>query len=130
MAEILVDGPTMRAYTAWLSARAAVPGFDPYYAEEALRFELTDGDLLVGPGDVTVSPAPCGVPLASPRAAASLTVCGIGPKDAAACFGAIDGARTTAEARAAARVDPRAWELLVAHTFGKLLFAPMALAEL
>src|SRR3954471_23997216 len=112
----LVDGDTVRAYAAWLSARAAVPGFDPYYAQEALRFELGGGDVLVGPGDVTVSPAPCGVLLASARAAASLTICGIGPKDAAACFGAIDGARTTAEARAAASVAPASWELLVAHT--------------
>src|SRR4051812_47624121 len=112
MTEILVDASAMRAYTAWLSAKAAASGFDPYYAQEALRFELTDGDLLVGPGDVTVSPAPCGVLLASARAASSLTVCGIGPEDAAACFGAIDGARTTAEARAAASVAPATWELL------------------
>jgi hypothetical protein len=126
----LVDAPTVQAYTAWLSARAKIMGFDPYYAEEALRFELADGDVLVGPGDVTVSPAPCGVRLDSARAAASFTVCGIGPKEAAACFGAIDGARTLAEARAASTVPPGAWELLVSHGFGKLLFAPMALAAL
>src|SRR4249920_3596959 len=90
----LVDADTVRAYTAWLSGPAAVPGFDPYYAAEALRFELADADILVGPGDVSVSAAPCGVLLGSARAAASLTVCGIGPREATACFRAIDGVRT------------------------------------
>src|SRR5882672_5236945 len=126
----LVDAPTVQAYTAWLSVRAAVGGFDPYYAEEALRFELADGDVLVGAGDVTVSPAPCGGRLGSARASASFTACGIGPKDAEACFVAIDGTRTAAEAREASAVSPSTWELLVSHGFGKLLFAPMALAEL
>jgi hypothetical protein len=129
-APALVDAETIRAYSAWLSKRAAIPGFDPYYSAEALRFELGEGDVLFVPGDLTVSPAPCGVLLGSARAAASLTVCGIGRDEAAACVGAIDGVRTAGEARAASAVAARAWDLLVANTFGKLVFAPVALAAL
>jgi hypothetical protein len=116
-------------YADWLSS-ASTTSFDPYYSEQTLRFAPRDGDVLVGPGDVTARPASCGVLLESARAGASLTVCGIDRATALACFGALDGVRTVAEARAASGAGTAAWELFVARTFGTFSFAPLVLSDL
>ena len=119
----------MREYRAFL-ARGDGASFDPYYAEEIRRFEARDDDVLVGPGDVSARPASCGALLESARAGVSTTVCGIGVQSALACFAALDGSLTVAAAPAAAGVGPDAWRVLLDAAFGKLVFAPLALAEL
>ncbi|HVW29869.1 MAG TPA: hypothetical protein VHC69_31110 [Polyangiaceae bacterium] len=129
VAKMTLSPDAAREYRAFLDG-AKDGSFDPYYAEEIRRFEVRDDDVLVGPGDVSVRPAACGSLLESARAGAATTVCGVGVEDARACFAALDGARTAVEARAAARVAAATWRVFLEGAFGKLVFAPLALAEL
>jgi hypothetical protein len=129
MPERTLSPDRAREYRAFLDG-ANDGSFDPYYAEEIRRFETRDDDVLVGPGDVSVRPAACGVLLESARAGVSTTVCGLGVADARACFAALDGVRTVAQVRAAAGAAPGTWRVFLEGAFGKLVFAPLALAEL
>lgn len=104
--------------------------FDPYYSDEIVRFELRDDDVLVSAGDVSVTPADCGVTLVSERARARLLACGVGSTDVRAVLEAIDGTRTAAEVRRASGVSPAAFRTLVERAFGVVLFAPHAVAGL
>jgi hypothetical protein len=124
----LLSRDTASRYAAWLREVSADPSFDPYYSEEILRFEPRDGDVLVVPQGVSVAPASCGVAVAA--AGALSTVCGVTPADASAILAAVDGRRTSGEIRAAARVSAAAWNAFRDGLFGKVLFAPAALAEL
>jgi hypothetical protein len=116
------------AYSAW--ARQGASAGDPYYSENAVRFEPRDEDVLLVPKDVRVGPADCGVSLTSASARADLGVCGIAVSEASAVLAAIDGVRSAAEVRRVSGVRDEAWRAFATKAFGVLLFAPHAVAAL
>jgi hypothetical protein len=127
--EPVVDDATRRAYAIYrrdLSGR----GFDPYYSEEIPRFELRDDDVLVVPRDARVEPDGCGAVLVSTQAHARLEVCGVSETDAVRALAAIDGVRTFGEVRRTAGIDGPSWDRIASAAFGRLIFAPSAVAAL
>jgi len=126
----VVDEATANAYRAFLRDGGLAPALDPYYADQTVRFELRDGDVLVSPGDLLVGPAPCGALISSSSANARVDVCGIEVSEAEAIARAIDGRRSLREVRAASNVSDAAWTVFVARCFGVAVFAPSAIAFL
>jgi len=115
-----------RRYAEFLrTSREAIE--NPYYAEEAVRFEVRDGDLLVAPADLRVRSSACGVLLSSERARAQVEVCGVDEVQAKRLVEHMDGEHDAAAIR---REGADAFEKLRERAFGVVLFAPLAVAEL
>jgi hypothetical protein len=118
-------------YVNWLRQGAAERIEDDYLFEKAaVRFEPHSEDVLVADPTLRVESQGAGTLLVSARAQAALPLSGVSAaraRDLLACF---DGERTLAAIRVQHRSERKELELLVAQTFGKVLFAPLALQEL
>jgi hypothetical protein len=126
----LVDSSAADRWTEWAARTAARARPDPYYSEARARFEIRDSDVLRSVGDVVVRSAECGASVSSERARARFDVCGVTTREASEILESIDGARTTFEVRANARVTDDVCRKFWERTFGTVVLAPLAVSEL
>ncbi|MGC4095269.1 MAG: hypothetical protein QM756_46570 [Polyangiaceae bacterium] len=121
-------GAPPASYSAWLS-RQAPPTDDYLFSEPRVRFELRDADCPVAP-PLEVRTSPRGCKLTSAQFGGPLEVSQVEASVAQRWLPLFDGHTSVAELRERAGDEQPALDALLAGTFGRLVFAPLAVAEL
>ncbi|MFZ5896705.1 MAG: hypothetical protein ACOY0T_36955 [Myxococcota bacterium] len=126
---VVQESSTPDEYARWL-AQTSAPSDDYLFSKAVLRFGLRDGDRLVAPPDLQVTPASDGAELVSGRLGGALRVAGVSAPAAQRVCSLIDGNRTCAEIKALSGAQHGVAERLLAAAFGRIVFAPSAIATL
>jgi hypothetical protein len=129
----IVDHPhPLAAYRRWLADQAsAAPNSDYLFAEQRVRFEPRKDDrVVVRPGLTANMGKRKAARLVDAAAGIDLPVPGVSAKQATALLRATDGERRLLEVQWAAGVDRATMGAWLRATFGKLVFAPDAVAAL
>ncbi|HTU63481.1 MAG TPA: hypothetical protein VMF89_33695, partial [Polyangiales bacterium] len=114
-------------YERWLLTQ---PGTDDYLFTQALpRFRASPRDVLKKPADLSVRSGAQSVELVSAQLGGALALSGVSRAQAERALALIDGERSVAELRSLAP-DRQAFERLLEAGVGKVLFVPLAVAEL
>jgi len=114
-------------YERWLATQ---PASDDYLFTQALpRFRASARDVLKKPADLSARSAAQGVELVSALLGGALSLSGVSRAQAERVLSLIDGDRSVAELRSLAP-DRQVFERLLELCLGKVLFVPLAVAEL
>ncbi len=132
----IVDYPwEVLEYLTWLRQQPASRDATGSYLfdQPQVRFAVAEGDLLVAEADIVVSSAPGGLRLTSRRAPSAVEIEGLGEAQRGqveALLLRFDGQSALASVRAGLpAADGRVLDALLSSTFGKLIFAPLALLD-
>jgi hypothetical protein len=132
----IVDFPwEVLEYLSWLlqqpSSRTASRGY--LFDEPEVRFTVAEADVLVSDPGVRVEAAGGGLRLSSPRALAGVALAGVPETErdtVVGLLGSFDGQLALGAVRARlSGTATRVLDALLAATFGKLVFAPLAVLE-
>jgi hypothetical protein len=116
-------------YQRWLDQeRTTATARDYLFSEERSRFEPRKDDVVAAMPGIAIEKLKRGVRLQANGAA--IDIDGVSPKMAERIIGAIDGERCLLEVRWQAKVSAQDLSRFLRMTFGKLVFAPHAVASL
>jgi hypothetical protein len=125
--------PELAELERWLAAergRRDAAERDYLFGEERLRFEPRREDVVVALAGLEVSERAGGALVRSAEAGLEASLDGVGRAEVERILGALDGTRTLLEARWEAGVSREALARTLRATFGRVLFAPHAVAAL
>lgn len=118
-------------YERWSQSLAAPKSSEDYLFEQpAVRFDARAEDVLIADPTLRLESRDQGTLLISARTTATLALPDVSAASARRLLAACDGNLTLSEIRARHAAEQAELDRLLQHTFGKMLFAPLALSAL